>query len=101
MLVCFAVTLCKTVCFHSCALTAGKLRTADLSATSKAMQAHNAEVLAGLQDKWQGIFRRMFEGLPPAALQPRHQEQDFDTALKLAYNVSLSNCQGQTDLAQG
>jgi hypothetical protein len=86
-------------CYLCTVVTAGKLQGADLWATSRAMRAHNAEVLSGLQDKWQSLFRQIFDGLPPAAKQPRPLMQDFDTALKLAYNVSLSKCRGQTDLS--
>lgn len=76
-------------------LAAGKLQAADLEATSKAMQARNAEMRADLQEEWQGHFRRMFEGVQPAAQQPRPLEQDFDTALKSAYGVALEGCECQ------
>jgi hypothetical protein len=81
-------------------VAAGKLQTADLDATSQAMQVHNKEVLAGLHETWQGHFKRMFDGIPPAAQQPRAQEMKFDKALKSAYGVKLSGCHDQKNAAR-
>jgi hypothetical protein len=80
----------------TCAAFADKLKAADLKATSKAMQAHNEKTLARLQQQWQGHFDRIFDGLPPAAQQPRVQEMDFEKALLAQYGVSLSGCYEQT-----
>jgi hypothetical protein len=78
-------------------LAAGKLQAADLDAISQDMKVHNEDVRADLLEKWQGHFRRMFEGVPPAVQQPRAQEQDFDAALKSGYGVTLKGCVGQEE----
>jgi hypothetical protein len=81
-------------------LAAGKLQATDLKATSRAMQAHNAEMKDELQEKWQDNFRRIFDGQPPAMQQPRVRHLAFDAALRSAYGVSLLGCQGHKEVSQ-
>jgi hypothetical protein len=56
----------------------------------------------GLKDQWTAIFDRIFDGLPPAAQQPREQVHDFDEAMKVMHKVKvLGACEGQNDLSGG
>lgn len=49
------------------AVCAEKLKSTDLEAQSKLIQAHNEKTKEDLKEDWQDIFARIFDGLPPAA----------------------------------
>lgn len=75
---------------------AGKLQTVNLTTMSIKMQEHNQKTIQALKDQWQAIFRQIFKGQVPAALDPRVQEMDFDRALKAGYGLTLAGCNNQT-----
>lgn len=45
---------------------------------------------------WQALFHRMFNGLKPAAQEPREQIKAFDQAIQSKYGVAVEHsCVGE------
>ena len=77
-----------------------KLANADLANTSAAMKKYNSETKKELVATWKHLFHRMFNGLPPAAQQPRQQLLDFDSAMAAKYGATVPKaCVGDVHTA--
>ena len=74
-----------------------KLKAADLPGTSTKMKEYNAETKDKLFNTWSAIFHKMFDGIEPAAREPRPQIMNFDASMKAMYGVKVhGSCVGDT-----
>eukprot|EP01048_Picozoa_sp_COSAG05_P005020 COSAG05_NODE_288_length_12074_cov_119.196827_7_plen_550_part_00 len=81
-----------------------KLATDDLQATSTNMEQENARMVVELQETWQRIFHKMFEGVSPAANAEdggRKFEETWDAGMKKHYQVTAGECGINDDVHEG